>query len=384
MSRYAGKARMDRRAFFKTASGFAAAMLAVNKVTGMDLFNVERAEAYDLAAAQEGMAPRKTKKDLIVDVHTHVAWRRAGFVEGKNMSARGKLFIDLMDGLSKTRGLKNGIQDVSVENYGRLIYEQSDTTVGLIHPFGFREDYGGIDLNPIEEVAEIRTRWPDRTLLLGGGLTPNQGVSQTLERLDEFVDKYKISGLKLYTADSTPKRGWWLDDEKLAYPIWERCRKHGIKNIGCHKGIPFAQFMARFLHPDDFDAVADDFPDLNFIAYHSAWPYHGDLAALKAFKPHRKNLYCELGTTFAATVTSRPLECAHILGTLLRDFGEDYVLWGTDSPLWGSPQWQIEAFRRFQIPDQLVKGYGYPPLTASVKRKVLGENASRLWGIKRA
>ena len=63
-------------------------------------------------------------------------------------------------------------------------------------------------------------------------------------------------------------------------------------------------------------------------------------------------------------MTSRPLECAHVLGTLLRDLGPDYVLWGTDSLLWGNPQWQIEAFRKFQIPDQLVEGHGYPKITA--------------------
>ncbi len=62
-------------------------------------------------------------------------------------------------------------------------------------------------------------------------------------------------------------------------------------------------------------------------------------------------------------MTSRPLECAHVLGTLLRDLGPDYVLWGTDSLLWGNPQWQIEAFRNFQIPDELVEGHGYPKIT---------------------
>ena len=66
--------------------------------------------------------------------------------------------------------------------------------------------------------------------------------------------------------------------------------------------------MARCSHADDFDAVADDFQDLNFIAYHSAWPYQNDLAALKAFKPIWKNLYSEMGSSFAATVTGRPLE----------------------------------------------------------------------------
>jgi predicted TIM-barrel fold metal-dependent hydrolase len=59
------------------------------------------------------------------------------------------------------------------------------------------------------------------------------------------------------------------------------------------------------------------------------------------------------------------------------------VLWGTDSLLWGNPQWQIEAFRKFQIPDQLVEGHGYPKITPEIRRKVFGENAARLWNINK-
>jgi hypothetical protein len=270
---------------------------------------------------------------------------------------------------------------MTVENYGKLILKESDTTVGVFNPFGFREDYGGEDMIPMDYQVKVREAWPKSTIMLAGGLTPNQGLSETLDRLDMYVSKYKVSGLKLYTFDSTKKKGWWFDDEKLAYPIWEACRKNGIKNIGCHKGIPFGQFYARYAHAEDFDATADDFLDLNFIAYHSAWPYHAELAAMKGFKPQRKNLYCEVGSTFAATVTSRPVECAHVLGTLLRDLGPDYVMWGTDSLLWGNPQWQIDAFRKFQIPDQLVEGYGYPKITPEIRRKVFGENAARIWNI---
>ena len=36
------------------------------------------------------------------------------------------------------------------------------------------------------------------------------------------------------------------------------------------------------------------------------WPYHAEIAAMKGFKPQRKNLYCGVGSAFAATVTSRP------------------------------------------------------------------------------
>jgi hypothetical protein len=48
--------------------------------------------------------------------------------------------------------------------------------------------------------------------MLAGGLTPNQGLSVTLDRLQMYVEQYKISGLKLYTFDARPARGWWFDD----------------------------------------------------------------------------------------------------------------------------------------------------------------------------
>jgi uncharacterized protein len=379
---YAARAGLSRRNFLGTASGFGAVMLAVNHVTGLKFFEVSEAEAYEPAAAKEIKVTRKPGLDFIVDAHTHICTRRDGYIPGVNTTERGMWFVQLLDDLGKAMGLANGTKDMTVENFGKLILEGSDTSVAVFNPFGFREDYGGKDMVPIEEQAEVKERWPQRTVMLGGGLTPNQGRSQTLERMQLFVEKYRIAGLKLYTFDSTPKRGWWFDDQKQAYPMWERARKLGIKNIGCHKGIPFGQFMARYAHPEDLDAVCDDFPDLNFIAYHAAWPYHGELAALKGFKPQRKNLYAEVGSTFAATVTNRPAECAHVLGTLLRDLGPDYVMWGTDSTLWGNPQWQIDAFRRFQIPDQLVETHGYPKLTPEIKAKVFGLNAARIWNLK--
>ena len=381
---YAAKAGLSRRGFIGTASGFAAAMLAVNKITSMKFFDVTEAEAYEPVAAKEIKVMRKPGQNFIVDAHTHICNRKDGYIPGVNTTEKGMWFVQLLDDLGKAMGLANGTKDMTPENFGKLILEGSDTSVAIFNPFGFREDYGGKDMIPIEEQAEVKQRWPERTVMLGGGLTPNQGKGETLDRMQLFVEKYKISGLKLYTFDSTPKRGWWFDDQKLAYPMWEKARKLGLKNIGCHKGIPFGQFMARYAHPEDLDAVCDDFPDLNFIAYHSAWPYQHELAALKGFKPQRKNLYSEVGSTFAATVTNRPLECAHVLGTLLRDLGPDYVMWGTDSALWGNPQWQIDAFRKFRIPDQLVEGHGYPQLTDEIKAKVFGLNAARIWNLKTA
>jgi predicted TIM-barrel fold metal-dependent hydrolase len=38
--------------------------------------------------------------------------------------------------------------------------------------------------------------------------------------------------------------------------------------------------------------------------------------------------------------------------------------------------------RKFQIPDQLFEGYGYPKLTPEIKAKVFGQNAARIWNLK--
>jgi hypothetical protein len=102
---------------------------------------------------------------------------------------------------------------------------------------------------------------------------------------------------------------------------------------------------------------------------------------MKEAQPGIKNIYMELGSTFAQLVTTHPAVCAHLIGQIIGAFGVDHVLWGTDSIWYGTPQWQIEAFRRFQIPDELLDKYRYPSLTRRVKEQIFGLNAARVFGI---
>ena len=102
---------------------------------------------------------------------------------------------------------------------------------------------------------------------------------------------------------------------------------------------------------------------------------------MKQAEPAIKNIYMELGSTFGQLVTTYPLVCAHLLGQLIQTFGTDHVLWGTDSIWYGTPQWQIEAFRRFQIPDQVIEKHKYQSLTRDVKAKIFGLNAARVFSV---
>src|SRR2546429_2654563 len=63
-----------------------------------------------------------------------------------------------------------------------------------------------------------------------------------------------------------------------------------------------------------------------------------------------KNVYAEVGTAFANSAVADPRFAAAFVGTLVRGLGAEHVLWGTDSLWYGSPQWQIQALRRLQIP----------------------------------
>jgi len=59
-------------------------------------------------------------------------------------------------------------------------------------------------------------------------------------------------------------------------------------------------------------------------------------------------------------------------------------VWGSDAVWTGSPQWQIEALRRLEIPEDMQKKYGYTPLGAAdgpVKTAIFGGNNARLYRV---
>jgi len=95
------------------------------------------------------------------------------------------------------------------------------------------------------------------------------------------------------------------------------------------------------------------------------------------------NVYAEIGTSFASTAVTDPKFCAAFIGQLVNLMGPDRVVWGTDSVWYGSPQWQIEAMRRLEIPEGIMKKQGWKiPLgdgRGTVKNKIFGLNSAKLY-----
>jgi hypothetical protein len=98
-------------------------------------------------------------------------------------------------------------------------------------------------------------------------------------------------------------------------------------------------------------------------------------------------VYGDLGQIFAQTTMAEPRLCAAMLGILVRGLGAERVVWGTDAVWTGSPQWQIEALRRIEIPEQMQRRYGYTPLGTAdgpVKSAIFAGNSMRMYGISAA
>ena len=375
LEEYAQRKGMPLREYVKSHTGFMAALLALNKASGMRVYDVVEEEALEDSA----IAARRRGPSFILDDQTHIFFRKGGY---EDASPEGRVFLEnLGGGRSSIVPGSQGIVEMTKDTWIKEVFYLSDTDVTFLNTLAFGEYFGGKDYFGTEECLEVAKEvnelYPGRVLTLGT-IEPNR--EGHLEKLEYYFKELKMTGLKLYPWDATTQGGWWQDDEKLAYPLWEKCLELGIDKIHIHKGLPASFTMSKYVHPQDIDQPLRDFPNLNFIIYHAAFPYIDELIAINVGRHPRPNLYVDLGSTFALQVNT-PVALAHNMGKLLRYIGADHMCWGTDTPIWGAPQWQIEAFRKLTIPDELIAGYGYPEFTDQDKDLIFGGNMARLYGI---
>ena len=387
---------IGRRQFLASTGGTAAAFLALNTVFGK-FFDVDETELFEPGATAE----KFPKPQFIFDIHTHhVADRK--IIEVPPLIAYRE--VAGVWGNKDLVGKAHKWEDLYLANYIKEMFMDSDTVMAVITGLPARTDAQNVTTpgEIIESRAEINGLAKSKRIIAHGLFSPDMGKSD-LEAMHKQFEQLKIEAWKGYPGQplADGSVGWWMDDEKVAYPSYEYSRKIGIKNICVHKGLPLPGWEIEHSSPRDVEKAAKDFPDLNFLIYHAGFkgvrdslsavndgfktktdvPWISDLCAMKKRNPGMKNVYMDLGTTFGMTVITQPLLCAFMLGLMIDAFGEDHVLWGTDSIWWGSPQWQIEAFRRLQMPEDLMNRFKFKPLTNQVKEKIFGLNSAKVYRI---
>ena len=256
-----------------------------------------------------------------------------------------------------------------------LVYRQSPTDMLVAMPLPLTDLFRD-GLSPWEDCAELARRNPDRTVFWGS-VNPLEG-RRALDLMERQVGEFGAKAFKFYNVryDYGRPFPWRMDDPQVAFPVFEKARELGVNLIGVHKGVPLGPQPIESTQTWDMDGAAANFPDLNFVIFHVGLPFIDEVCWQLIRHP---NLYASIAATINFIVRA-PRQFAEVLGKLLFWCGEDKIIYGSETPIW-HPRWALEAFWDFQLPQDLVEGYGYPQLTEQAKRKILGENLLRLHGM---
>jgi uncharacterized protein len=351
-------------------------------------------------------------REFIFDIQTHHV-NRADTMYEKFLQQQAEFTT-----YCAPRGLSS-LECFGRNEYVRLMFLESDTTVAVLSGLPAATEAG----NPItnDEIAQSR----EAINLLSDGtqrlvnhhmVLPNKtgtskaDVDAQLDEMQRVKEMFgRIGAWKCYPAwapdntEASALNGYRMDDASTGLRFVEKGIQLGVPLFCIHKGLPIPAFSTQHLDPTDIGVVAKRFPEAKFVVYHSGYGNQNSYsegayragnrrgvdslitALLDAGVGPNENVYAELGTTWQLVSTNPffggPNAAAHVLGKLLKYVGENNVVWGTDSIWYGSPQAQIETFLQFQISESFQMMYGYPALTMEIKRKILGLNAARVYGV---
>lgn len=410
----AKKLGMKRRDFLRTAAGTATVMLAMNQVAAAAErryppargrralrkpgearpnpvpFRVCNEDTTDPARARHLFSAPY----FIVDVQTHHVDTGGLWYAAFRNAIAGLRFRDFGACSPSDTSCKIGL--ITRQNYVKELFLDSETAIAVMS--GVPPGAAGILPNTTmaETRDEVNEAADSQRCLAQMLIEPRAGVGAgartSIEDIERNAQELGAVAIKCYPGSDQ----WWLDDERLAYPMYERALRAGIRNICVHKGFPqlFGAQSAQYVQSIDIAKAARDWPQLNFIIYHSGYfPEPQRLAdgtiipaGIEQFarvleeNQDLTNIYAEIGSTFAIGVAGGGVEAMETIARLLQVAGPDRIIWGTDSVWWGTPQWQIAAFKALQISEDLQE-QGYPALTEQARAKIFGLNAARLYGI---
>jgi predicted TIM-barrel fold metal-dependent hydrolase len=327
-------------------------------------YDVQPSMMQDLAQAREALSGN----EFVFDVQTHVVAPEAPWT---------------------------GAPPDRILDYMKLMFVDSDTTVACLSGIPATRNDGLMSPQARAQIQEMVERYGGSRMLFHCNTDPE--LPGEPDYMAMAASRYKsIAAWKSYPQNNP--RG--LAADNVVGTFIKAARDTGIKIIASHRGLSAGAYVSSN-SPLDVVQAAKLAPDLKFLVYHSGWqsgvsedhPYDPAAPAaslqgvdrfVRAMEDNKlgpgSNVYAELGTTWRS-ILGNPGEAAHVLGKLLKYVGPDNVLYGTDCVMSGNPQPQIVALRMLSIAPALQQQFGYPELTPELKRKILGLNGAKAYGI---
>jgi predicted TIM-barrel fold metal-dependent hydrolase len=394
---HARRLGISRRAFMVSSAGAASALLAMNAAYGAAGRTGGR---YDVPAeaALEPQLARSTldRGEFVFDVQGHFVNPTGAWTKALAPRAQPLSFFTARQSCDAYRGpgQLDYLRCIGPDAFIKDIFLDSDTDLIVLSFIPSTRKGEPLTIEEAAATAQIVEKMEGtHRMLIHGRVNPNQ--EGDLDGMDMLAERYRIAAWKTYTQWGPDGKGFFMDDD-AGIKLIEKARKLGIRTIAIHKGLPFGPESYEHSTCVDIGRVAKRYPDVTFLIYHSGFvagktegPYDpkrsdGIDALVTSLRANgiapNSNVYAELGSTWRFLMRD-PTAAAHALGKLFKAVGENNVLWGTDCIWYGSPQDQIQAFRTFQISDDLCDKYGYPKITAELRANVFGRNALRIYKV---
>lgn len=284
---------------------------------------------------------------------------------------------------------KQGIEEIPLADVFYTIPPNPQAVVDKIFGPGSQIDYAMAQVVPlfelfaedpdsnIQRVYEMCKLEPDRLIFCGGTDPVIRGMRTALDDITTQITTMGARSIKLYNAHSLGQ-SWRMDDRSLAYPMYERMLELGCNLVQVHKGDPQGMEPLNDLRPDDVHQAAIDFPDMNFVIHHLAFPFEDSAIDLGSRHP---NVYLAM-STWINMIKIAPVETAMRFGKMLAWCSAEKVLWGSETPLWPKTQLLLDMAYDFQIPEEIQDGWGYPAITDADRKLMFGGNMLRLLGLE--
>ena len=183
-------------------------------------------------------------------------------------------------------------------------------------------------------------------MLTQGMLTPNfpdsADTGTRIADMEHLVRDLGIRALKTYTGAGYGVFGpdiapWWLDDEQVAYPMYEEALRLGLNIVNTHKAPPRhlrsrAHQAAR--RPQGGARLAAD--QLRHLSLRRRVHRRSGRHQAQPARQREQRLLSRRDLRGDRLADDSVTAIGHLLGKLTSSFGADHVLWGTDSIWYGS------------------------------------------------
>lgn len=224
-------------------------------------------------------------------------------------------------------------------------------------------DCGILEINRL--YSDIARKYPNRIIAFAG-VDPRR--DNALEILKAGIDDFGMKGIKLL-----PPTGFYPNDRKLCYPIYEFAGEHGLPVL-VHTGTEATPLYSKYGYPIFMDEVAADFPDLKIILGHAGfcwWPEAVSIANCKS------NIYLDIAG-WQPRARLHPLEEFYKpLRAMINNIGSHRILFGSDWPalklMMNSQKW-VDVLRN---PSDDAKALGIAP-DEKEAANILGKAAAKL------